>query len=133
MRALELAAKYHVGDAAKHRFVTADIFAWLPAHDEQYDVVIVDPPAMTSKKAQVPNVLAAYRKLYRAAERLVRPGGMLVSACCTSRVERGVFRKTVRDVLPPRFTLERDLPPEPDHPVGFPQADYLKILLWRAT
>jgi 23S rRNA (cytosine1962-C5)-methyltransferase len=132
-RALELAAKYHVVDSAKHRFVTADIFDWLPAHDEPYDVVIVDPPAMTSKKSQVPNVLAAYRKLYRAAERLVRPGGLLVSACCTSRVERAVFRKTVRDVLPPRFTLERDLPPEADHPVGFPQADYLKILLWRAT
>jgi 23S rRNA G2069 N7-methylase RlmK/C1962 C5-methylase RlmI len=88
---------------------------------------------MTSRKSQVPNVLAAYRKLYRAAERLVRPGGVLVSACCTSRVERDVFRSTVRGVLPARFTLERDLPPEPDHPVGFPQADYLKILWWRAA
>jgi 23S rRNA (cytosine1962-C5)-methyltransferase len=134
-RALELAARYHVVDRAKHNFVVADIFDWLPAlaAEEQYDVVIVDPPAMTSRKAQVPSVLAAYRKLYRAAEHHVKPGGLLVSACCTSRVERGLFRKTVRDVLPARFTLERDLPPEPDHPVGFAQADYLKILLWRAT
>ena len=77
-------------------------------------------------------MLAAYRKLYRAAERHVRPGGLLVSACCTSRVGRDVFRKTVRASLPDRFTLERELPPEPDHPAGFPQADYLKILLWRA-
>ena len=30
------------------------------------------------------------------------------------------------------YTLEADLPPEPDHPVGFAQADYLKILLFRA-
>jgi 23S rRNA (cytosine1962-C5)-methyltransferase len=134
-RALAFAAAHHVVDPARHRFVTADIFDWLPALDtgEPFDVVIVDPPAMTSKKSQVPSVLAAYRKLYRAAERQVRAGGLLVSACCTSRIERGVFRKTVRDVLPPRFTLERDLPPEPDHPVGFAQADYLKILLWRAA
>ena len=103
----------------------------LPA-TEPFDVVIVDPPSMTSRKSQITNVLAAYRKLYRAAQAHVAPGGLLVSACCTSRVERGVFRKTVRDVLPSRFTLERDLPPEPDHPVGFAQADYLKILLWRA-
>ncbi len=131
-RALAFAAAYHVVDASKHTFVTADVFEWLPFHNDKYDVVICDPPSMTSKKAQVPNVLAAYKKLYRAAERLVAPGGLLVSACCTSRVERKQFHATVRAALPERFTLERDLPPEPDHPVGFPQADYLKILLWRS-
>ncbi|HEY5926552.1 MAG TPA: class I SAM-dependent methyltransferase [Kofleriaceae bacterium] len=132
-RALDFAAAHHVIDPAKHRFVTADIFEWLPALDatDQFDVVIVDPPAMTSRKAQVPSVLAAYRKLYRAAESHLKPGGLLVSACCTSRVERTVFRNAVRAALPDRFKLERDLPPEPDHPVGFAQADYLKILLWR--
>ena len=30
-----------------------------------------------------------------------------------------------------RFALERDLPPEVDHPVGFPEADYLKVLVFR--
>ena len=39
-----------------------------------------------------------------------------------------MFRRTVRDVLDARFTLELDIPPEPDHPVGFAQADYLKSL-----
>ena len=134
-RALDFATAHHVTDAARHQHVAADIFRWLPALDpaELYDVVIVDPPAMTSRTAQVPSVLAAYRKLYRAAEVHVRPGGILVSACCTSRVTREVFGKTVRAALPPRFALERDLPPESDHPVGFAQADYLKILLWRAA
>jgi 23S rRNA (cytosine1962-C5)-methyltransferase len=132
--ALAFAAAHHVADARKHRFVTADVFAWLPAlgDDEQFDLVIVDPPSMTSRAAQVPSVLAGYRKLYRAAERHVRPGGLLVAACCTSRVERGVFERTVRASLPERFALERSIPPEPDHPVTFSQADYLKILLWRA-
>lgn len=131
--ALTFAAQHHVVDAGKHQFITADVFEWLPEHTGQYDVVICDPPSMTSKKAQVPNALAAYRKLYRAAEKLVAPGGLLVSACCTSRIERKVFHQTVRASLPGRFKLELDLPPEPDHPVTFPQADYLKILLWRAT
>jgi 23S rRNA (cytosine1962-C5)-methyltransferase len=131
-RALAFAAAHHVVDASKHTFVTADVFEWLPFHNDKYDVVICDPPSMTSKKAQVPNVLAAYKKLYRAAERLVAPGGLLVSACCTSRIERKQFQSTVRAAVPERFTLERDLPPEPDHPVAFPQADYLKILLWRS-
>jgi 23S rRNA G2069 N7-methylase RlmK/C1962 C5-methylase RlmI len=86
---------------------------------------------MTSKAAQIPNVLAAYRKLYRAAARHVVPNGVVVAACCTSRIDRDLFKRTVREALGPGFTLERDLPPEPDHPVGFAQADYLKIGFWR--
>jgi 23S rRNA (cytosine1962-C5)-methyltransferase len=134
-RALAFAATHHIVDPARHRFLTADVFDWLPALDlgEQFDLVIVDPPAMTSRKAQVPQVLAAYRKLYRAAARHVRPGGAIVAACCTSRIERDVFARTVRAALGERFTLERELPPELDHPVGFPQADYLKIGWWRAA
>jgi 23S rRNA G2069 N7-methylase RlmK/C1962 C5-methylase RlmI len=79
----------------------------------------------------VPRVLAAYRKLYAQLAPLVRPGGAIVAACCTSRVPRAKFHATVRQALPD-FTRERELPPEPDHPVGFAQADYLKIAWWRA-
>ena len=128
-RALAFAAQHHTGDAAKHEFIVADVFDWLPAlpDADQFELVIVDPPAMTSKQAQVPGVLAAYRKLYRAAARHVHPGGAVIAACCTSRIDRAAFKRTVREALGPGFVLERDLPPEPDHPVGFPQADYLKI------
>src|SRR6185312_3352101 len=53
-RALAFAAAHHVTDPARHRFITADLFEWLPNHDGAYDVVIIDPPSMTSRKAQVP-------------------------------------------------------------------------------
>lgn len=133
-RALAFAAAHHVDDPARHAFIAADVFAWLPAYTgEPFDLVVVDPPAMTSKAAQVPPVLAAYRKLYRAAARLVRPGGQLVAACCTSRVERAVFHRTVGNALGPAFALDHEIPPEPDHPVGFPQADYLKIGWWKRS
>jgi 23S rRNA G2069 N7-methylase RlmK/C1962 C5-methylase RlmI len=130
-RALAFAAAHHVDDPAKHTFVAADVFSWLPAFAaEPFDLVIVDPPAMTSKATQIPSVLAGYRKLYRAAARHVGPGGALIAACCTSRIERSVFHQTVREALGDRFTLHHEIPPEPDHPVGFPQADYLKIGWW---
>jgi 23S rRNA (cytosine1962-C5)-methyltransferase len=132
-RALEFAAAHHALDRSHHTYVVADVFEWLPALDtaEMFDLVIVDPPSMTSNKAQVPAVLAGYRKLYKAAAPHVRPGGVLVAACCTSRVERTAFEKTVAEVLGSAFIRERSIPPEIDHPVGFPEADYLKILWWR--
>src|SRR5262249_44563607 len=114
-------------------FVVADVFDWLPALEptELFDLVIVDPPSMASRKQQIPSVLAAYRKLYRAIAPHVKPGGAIVAACCTSRVEREVFRRTVRAALE-GFTREKELAPEIDHPVTFPQGDYLKIAWWRA-
>jgi 23S rRNA G2069 N7-methylase RlmK/C1962 C5-methylase RlmI len=132
-RALQFATAHHVADPAKHQLLVADVFEWFPAlpDADQYDLVIVDPPSMTSKAAQIPNVLAAYRKLYRTAARHTLPNGLVVAACCTSRIDRDLFKKTVREALGPGFTLERDLPPEPDHPVGFAQADYLKVGFWR--
>ncbi len=132
-RALAFAKAHHVIDPAKHEMIAADVFHWLPAHvpATAYDLVIVDPPAMTSNKQQVPAVLAGYKKLYRAAAPLVRPGGVLVAACCTSRIERATFDKLVAETLGSGFEREAAIAPEADHPVGFPQADYLKIGWYR--
>ena len=132
-RAIAFAKAHHVGDPSKHELVTANVFEWLPTHAPSgpYDLVIVDPPAMTSNKQQVPAVLAGYRKLYRAAAPLVKPGGALVAACCTSRIERAEFDKVVAETLGAGFEREAVLAPEIDHPVGFPQADYLKISWFR--
>jgi len=131
--ALGFGARHHVDEPGRHRHVTADVFTWLfeqPAED-RYDLVIVDPPAMTSRAGQVGKVLATYRRLFARAAAAVAPGGAVVTACCTSRVRRADFVATATTAVGPRFALELDLPPEPDHPVGFPEADYLKILVWR--
>ncbi|MBK7538830.1 MAG: class I SAM-dependent rRNA methyltransferase [Myxococcales bacterium] len=131
--ALALAAQHHMADPSRFRSVVADVFDWLPklSADERFGLVIVDPPSMTSRRAQVPQALAAYRRLYRAAARHVAPGGTLVAACCTSRITRPELRQVVAEALGGDFVITRELPPEPDHPVTFAEADYLKVMLWR--
>jgi 23S rRNA (cytosine1962-C5)-methyltransferase len=130
--ALALAARHHVRDPAKHRFVVADVFDWLPREekDARYHLVIVDPPSMTSRMDQVPRALAAYHRLHRAAAARVAPGGTLVLACCTSRIARGRFREAAQAAVGERFALHRELPVEIDHPVRFPESDYLKVLVF---
>jgi 23S rRNA (cytosine1962-C5)-methyltransferase len=133
-RALAFAKRHHVGDPSKHAFVVADVFEWLPALGEaSFELIVVDPPSMTSNTAQVPKALAAYRKLYREAAKHVAPGGAIVAACCTSRIARAEFHRVVREALGERFSRERELAVEVDHPVGFREADYLKIAWWRAA
>ena len=131
--ALDLGAEAHSLDPEKHRFIEADVFEWLKAlaPEERVELAIADPPSMTSRTAQVPKVLRTYDALYRKVATHVNPGGMIVACCCTSRVDADVFLVTVRRALGREFRFLKRLPPEPDHPVGFKEADYLKILLFR--
>lgn len=133
MAALELGEQFHARDAGKHTWICADVFQWLPALDreERFDLAIVDPPSMTSRMDQVPQVLSTYKRLFKRVAPHVAPGGALVACCCTSRVPKQTFLATVGAALGPDFRLEADLPPEPDHPVGFREADYLKVTIWR--
>ena len=129
--ALDMAARFHGGGP---RDQTADVFEWLPRLDrrELFDLVIADPPPMTSRVAQVEGALAAYRRLYRAAAPHLAPGGRVVACCCTSRIDARSFQQAVVTGLGKGFRFERRIPPEVDHPVGFPEADYLKVLVFSA-
>jgi len=131
--AIEMAARWHGGGSDD---VVADVFEWLPRldRDRAFELVIADPPPMTSRMDQVAGALAAYRRLYRAAAPHVAPGGCIVACCCTSRIDAKSFENAVRAGLGKEFRLERRIPAEPDHPVGFAEADYLKVLvLYRGT
>lgn len=133
--ALDSAKKFHVIDSKKHRFIQADVFDWLKElNDKQkFDVIIVDPPQMTSQTAQIPVALRAYRQLYSLSLKHLQSKGTLIGACCTSRIDRKKFKETVCPVLMPPLKLIKTLDPEDDHPVGFPEGDYLKILIFGDT
>jgi len=129
--ALAFAARHHAGTDGRQRHICADVFEWLPglAREEAFDLVIADPPPMTSRMSQVERALAAYRRLYAEIGRRVAPGGRVAACCCTSRIDERDFRRAVTAGLGPRFRVDQRLSPEIDHPVGFLEADYLKVLL----
>lgn len=132
-RALEFGRTHHVDDEAKHRWVRADVFEWLQELDpaERFDLVVVDPPQMTSRADQVRGVLRAYERLLARALAHVAPGGTLVACCCTSRVSRRQFRTVCDSALGKRMRFVERIPAETDHPVAFDEGEYLKMLVYR--
>jgi len=131
--ALEFAKKAHALKRDRHRWIAADIFDWLPSlpKGEKFDVIIVDPPSMTSQVAQVPRALNAYREIYRGLIPHLSTKGMILACCCTSRIPRKRFRMEMDKHLGQRLKYSRTIEPEDDHPVGFPEGDYLKLLVYR--
>jgi 23S rRNA (cytosine1962-C5)-methyltransferase len=130
--ALEAGKKYHTKDASKYRWVKADVFDWLSSLQptEKFDLIIVDPPMMASRREQVPVALKAYQRVYRSALAHLNPGGTIVGACCTSRIPRKVFDESVAKSLGTTMRRKNMIVPERDHPVGFAEADYLKINIY---
>lgn len=127
---LDFGARYH--QAAAQRWVCADIFRWLPQLNAKdlYDWIIVDPPSMASQMDQVPQALATYRRIYRQLLPHLKPGGVIIACCCTSRISPQRFEQVVRQALGGAKVWQR-LPMELDHKPGFSEANYLKILIFR--
>ena len=116
----------------RHRQSVGDAFevlASLGESGERYDVVIVDPPAFASRASERDRAIRAYRKLTELALPLVRPGGRLFQASCSSRVTEDDLVATVRAAV---VGHGRELEDSQvfghalDHPVTFPQGRYLK-------
>jgi 23S rRNA (cytosine1962-C5)-methyltransferase len=112
-----------------------DVLADLATRDEQYDLVIVDPPSFASNQGAVERALAAYGRLTRLALAVTERGGTLVQASCSSRVTTDDF---VRAVLDAAASAKRDVHEirrtghAVDHPIGFEYGAYLKAIYLRA-
>lgn len=127
---LDFGARYH--NAPAQRWICADIFRWLPELKEQFDWIIVDPPSMASQMDQVPQALAVYRRIYRQLLPHLKPGGVMVACCCTSRITPDRFEQVVRQALGGAKVWQR-IPMEMDHKAGFEEANYLKVLAFRPS
>lgn len=102
----------------------------------KFNMVIVDPPAFANSRASMRNAVMAYRRLVEMALRLLANDGVLVMASCSSRINAEMFFQLVeRSALVAGFKLEviEKTGHGLDHPVGFPEAAYLKALFARVV
>ena len=88
------------GLADRCSFEQANVFDWLKAqtavapHERvipRYDLIILDPPSFTRNRAAVPDALRGYKEIHLRAIKLLRPGGVLATFCCSHHVNSGLF------------------------------------------
>lgn len=126
-------------DPARHDFVTADCFALLEEYvrsGRRFDMVILDPPSFARARASVPRALRAYTRLNTLALHCIEPGGLLVSASCTSQVAPEAFREMLALAAARagrRLQLFHEAGQPSDHPfaASFPEGRYLKFTIGR--
>jgi 23S rRNA (cytosine1962-C5)-methyltransferase len=127
-------------DARRHRFVTEDCFALLDGYAKagrRFDMVILDPPSFARQKSALHGAIRAYTRINALALRCLHPGGLLVSASCTSQVGPEQFRAMLGAAAGQagvRLQVIHEAGQPADHPVpaGFPEGRYLKFVVARA-
>jgi 23S rRNA (cytosine1962-C5)-methyltransferase len=110
-----------------------EALAALRADGEQFDVVILDPPAFIKKRKDIPNGERAYGKLNREAMRLLGRDGLLLSASCSMHLAPERLVDVVRGAVRHQDRQGQILfqgHQGPDHPVhpAIPETSYLKAL-----
>jgi len=109
-----------------------DLIRDLRSADDQFDLVILDPPAFCKSRREVQGGIRGYRDLNRGAIRLLAPGGRLITCSCSHHLKPEMFEDTIKQSsldLPFRVILEERLGSGEDHPVliRLPETEYLKV------
>jgi 23S rRNA (cytosine1962-C5)-methyltransferase len=114
--------------------VETDVFAYLRSTQENFNLIILDPPAFAKTKRDVAKASRGYKEINLQAIKHLTKGGMLATFSCSNFIDETLFSKIVlaaaRDAGADLQLLSR-LEAGPDHPTlfGHPEGRYLKGLM----
>ena len=136
-KAIELCnrnVELNFGNGAFHRGVVADVLKYLEEVDNQFNLIILDPPAFAKNHRSLQQGLKGYRNINQRAMEKIRPGGLLLTFSCSQAVSNDDFKTvcfTAAANAHKQVRIVRQLPHAMDHPVSIyhPEGEYLKGLL----
>ena len=126
--------KLNFPDDPRHQAYVEDAFKFLDRMGDQYDLIILDPPAFAKHRDALRNALRGYTKLNAKAFEKIRPGGILFTFSCSQVVTKENFRNAVFTAAAQAGRSVRilhQLTQPGDHPVNIyhPEGEYLKGLV----
>lgn len=117
-----------------HRFICADVSAFLKTTSWDYDLIILDPPAFVKKRDDVAKAFRAYKDLNRFCMEKMTPGSLLLTSSCSYHVDEALFQnilfRAAHEAGRSVRILERHRQAH-DHPISIfhPESSYLKSFL----
>ena len=109
---------------------------------EQYDVVILDPPAFTKSRQATKNAIKGYREINMKGLKLVKDGGYLATCSCSHFMTQELLEKTVKEAAKATHRRLRQVEfrtQAPDHPIlwansaNVPESYYLKFFIFQVV
>lgn len=118
----------------KHASIVADAMEYMKELPEDYDIIVLDPPAFAKHREKRHKAIQGYKRLNAHAIRQIKPGGLIFTFSCSQVVDKNMFTNTViaaaietgRNVR-----IIEQLHQPADHPINafHPEGEYLKGLV----
>ncbi len=123
------------------KVVGGDVFEILSLaarREEEYDLIILDPPPFTRTRKGIADALRGYRELHLKAAQLLSKEGLLATFSCSHHVSAEEFDTSVAEAFGDARRTARKIATyvqSPDHPVlvGLLETEYLKGFLYGMT
>jgi 23S rRNA (cytosine1962-C5)-methyltransferase len=112
-----------------------DILRRLESERQQFDLIVLDPPAFAKNKGALEGAARGYKEINLRAMKMLPEGGFLVTCSCSYHMNPELFQAVVEDAALDarrRLRLVENRAQAPDHPivVGYPESHYLKCLIY---
>ena len=119
----------------RHKAYVKDAFKFLDdTSRDEYDLIILDPPAFAKHRNALHNALQGYKRLNVKAFEKIRSGGIIFTFSCSQAVSREQFRLAVFSaaaISGRKVRILHQMSQPADHPVNIyhPEGEYLKGLV----
>jgi len=135
--AIELTNKNaELNNLSNHEAFAEDTFDFLKNADNDYDVIVLDPPAFAKSRKVTHNAVIGYKRLNSEAFKIIKPGGIVFTFSCSQVINKELFFNTiVSAALDAKRNIKvlHYLTQPADHPISmnFLEGEYLKgLVLW---
>ena len=118
----------------KHASITADAMQYMKDLPEDYDIIVLDPPAFAKHRNKRHKAVQGYKRLNAHTIRQIKPGGIIFTFSCSQVVDKQLFNNTIVAAAIEAGRSVRileQLHQPMDHPISafHPEGEYLKGLV----
>lgn len=118
----------------RHEAFCEDAFKYLEKAGDNYNLIILDPPAFAKHRGALHNALKGYTRLNQKALEKIERGGILFTFSCSQVVTKDHFRNavfTAAALAKRNVRILHQLHQPADHPINIyhPEGEYLKGLV----
>lgn len=120
--------------AMDHPCFAEDVFEFMKEKSNQYEVIVLDPPAFAKHRDARHQAVKGYQRLNVEAMKIIKPGGVIFTFSCSQVVDKKLFYDTIVSAAIQagrQIKVLHQLSQAPDHPVSIfhPEGEYLKGLV----
>lgn len=119
---------------SNHKVIKADAVDYMKNLEEDYDIIVLDPPAFAKHLSARHKAVQGYKRINEAAISQIKPGGIIFTFSCSQAVDKQLFTNTViasAISAGRKVRILNQLHQPADHPINafHPEGEYLKGLV----